>query len=249
MRKLFILFFSIFISIQTINAQDNKIYFNKRGILTTESGAYYYRVETGENEYKSYYISNGNLYFEGKINTISNDESITCTITTPEAYSYYRWYNSEYQYSSYDYNYNEGASYTELFNNNGTYTITLVAVNEFGGDSSFVNITVGNYGIVKCTGTITFYDEPEYCIISLYQNSSSEDILQNIQGSSFVESGGYFRYDYDLNVNLSTLANVDPQQTLSFRVVGKELNYYYIFTKYDSFNPSNNEFSYNCTFS
>ncbi len=72
MRKLFILFFSIFISVLAIKAQDNKVYFSKLGVSTTESQAYYYRAETEENNFKSYYTSNGNLYFEGKIKNASS---------------------------------------------------------------------------------------------------------------------------------------------------------------------------------
>lgn len=103
MKKIFLLFFSIFISIFAIKAQNNKVYFNKLGMSTTESQAYYYREKIDGNKYKSHYTSNGNLYFEGKIKSASSSNekdnvySSRCT-----------WY------------YKNGKKKTEiLFNDNG----------------------------------------------------------------------------------------------------------------------------------
>ncbi len=185
--------------------------------------------------------------FTASKDTVPIGEPVTFTVTNPEEYCYYKWTNSESEYPN-D-NYTESASsYSAAFGDNGTFTIKLLVVNESGGDSCSVDIVVGNYGIIKCTGTITFDGEPSYCIIKLYQNYS-EDIILNISPSLFTESAGYYRYNYDVDVNLSTLVNVDPQGTLSFRIVGKRVLDYYESINYTNFTPdNNNEFNYSCTF-
>lgn len=73
--KHFLLLNFIILFIGVGNAQNDKQYFNRLGELTTESNAYYYRVPQGNNLFKSFYISNDQLYFEGKITEVSNTES------------------------------------------------------------------------------------------------------------------------------------------------------------------------------
>jgi S1-C subfamily serine protease len=67
-------------------AQSDKVYFDRIGKSTSEVQAYYYRAGTDKpNEYKSYYINGGALYFEGTITKPSftdeatNTYSGTCT--------------------------------------------------------------------------------------------------------------------------------------------------------------------------
>lgn len=84
-----LLFFIITLScVAFIQAQpnQNKIYFDRLGKAVTETQAYYYRTQSdGPDEYRSYYMNGGSLYFEGKIETPSNtDENLnvysgTCT--------------------------------------------------------------------------------------------------------------------------------------------------------------------------
>ncbi len=51
-----------------------KVYFDKNGKFTTETAAYYYRVPMDNlGNYKSFYIG-GNLYFEGKIISVNNED-------------------------------------------------------------------------------------------------------------------------------------------------------------------------------
>lgn len=59
----------------TSYAQNNKEFFDRLGEKTIESNAYYYRVNEGDNFYKSYYFANDQLYFEGSIAEPSNIES------------------------------------------------------------------------------------------------------------------------------------------------------------------------------
>jgi len=68
---LFVLLFqAVFVDAQT---DKDRTYFNKAGKSTSKSLAYYYRGKTDkENQYKSYYVHGGALYFEGEISKISN---------------------------------------------------------------------------------------------------------------------------------------------------------------------------------
>lgn len=82
-RSLYLLFFSVQIIAQT---DQDKIYFDRLGKKCLENQAYYFREKTGKpDEYKSYFVNGGNLYFEGKIITPSdttenlNVYSGTCT--------------------------------------------------------------------------------------------------------------------------------------------------------------------------
>ncbi|GAB4209049.1 MAG: hypothetical protein Fur0023_21100 [Bacteroidia bacterium] len=54
-----------------------KKYFDANGKSAAEEYAYYYRIKVGENQYKAYYKSNNNLYFEGTIISCSDiDENL-----------------------------------------------------------------------------------------------------------------------------------------------------------------------------
>lgn len=86
--KKLLLFITLLSCITLSKAQtnQNKVFFDRLGKAVSESQAYYYRTQSdGTNEYKSYYINGGSLYFEGKITTPSNtDENLnvysgTCT--------------------------------------------------------------------------------------------------------------------------------------------------------------------------
>ena len=61
------IFFLLLIFSTTLSAQESKVYFDRLGNQTNEVNAYYYRVNTGVEEYKSYYNSTQTIYFEGKI--------------------------------------------------------------------------------------------------------------------------------------------------------------------------------------
>ena len=61
----------------------SKQFFNRLGKKTTESNAYYYQVKTKDGYYKSHYISNDELLFEGSITYVApiakdNKYSGTC---------------------------------------------------------------------------------------------------------------------------------------------------------------------------
>lgn len=56
-------------------AQSGKSFFNRVGESVGEAEAYYYRVSSAGNMYKSYYNSNDAVYFEGKISTTGFTES------------------------------------------------------------------------------------------------------------------------------------------------------------------------------
>src|ERR1700744_1785041 len=62
-----------------------KVYFDKSGKATDQDQSrYYYRQLVDGNNYKSFYVNGGGVYFEGKILTSHNDESLdvftgTCT--------------------------------------------------------------------------------------------------------------------------------------------------------------------------
>lgn len=65
-RNISILFSAVLL-LCTVNSQAQKSYFNRVGEQTNEDNSYYYRVAKGGQKYISYYTSNDNKYFEGKI--------------------------------------------------------------------------------------------------------------------------------------------------------------------------------------
>ncbi len=79
---LFLLLLNFFCSF-LLQAQE-KSYFDKTGKACSESAAYYYRIKSGD-AYKSYYSSEGSLYFEGKIlstNPATEDKNLYSGICT-----------------------------------------------------------------------------------------------------------------------------------------------------------------------
>lgn len=86
--KKILFFITLLFSITFSKAQSNqnKVFFDRLGKAVSESQAYYYRTQTDTpNEYRSYYINGGSVYFEGMIVTPSStDENLnvysgTCT--------------------------------------------------------------------------------------------------------------------------------------------------------------------------
>ncbi len=76
MNKFYLFFFILITSVNLIQAQSSKLYFDKSGVSSTDTLAYYYRVNINDTSYKSFYMSNGNIYFEGKISNASvSDEN------------------------------------------------------------------------------------------------------------------------------------------------------------------------------
>lgn len=76
-RLFFVILFLNSIQTQAQSNQD-KVYFDRIGKSTSVNQAYYYRVGTDKpNEFKSYYINGGGLYFEGGISKPSNTDETT----------------------------------------------------------------------------------------------------------------------------------------------------------------------------
>ncbi len=72
----FLAAFLLIMSFCTIHAQDI-IYFDKKGKVTSQEEAYYYRKKQDGNSYKSIYVNGGTTYFEGNITQASNtDENL-----------------------------------------------------------------------------------------------------------------------------------------------------------------------------
>ena len=81
----------LFTSIKLQSQSDqSKTYFDRLGKASSESQAYYYRVKTEkQNEYKSYYLNGGNIFFEGKI-LKPNETDDNANVYTESCIWYYR---------------------------------------------------------------------------------------------------------------------------------------------------------------
>ncbi|HPQ08379.1 MAG TPA: trypsin-like peptidase domain-containing protein [Bacteroidia bacterium] len=71
MKYIFSFFLVLF---SDISFSQSKQFFNKNGQSCNEANAYYYRVKENGNFYKSYYVANNNLYFQGEIINASNSD-------------------------------------------------------------------------------------------------------------------------------------------------------------------------------
>lgn len=196
MKLKFTLILAVLLSLGAI-AQSGKSYFNRVGESAGETEAYYYRVSSPGNMYKSYYNSNDAIYFEGKITTTGFTESDN--VYSGECKWYFkngnlksvRNFNSEgkedglsvFYYESGKFSkkveYSKGklktGKFTEFNENGDFYTVTY---DEF-------NNNVQDWDVYSSEKSEASFQDGSFVLKSLTDNGTSRFININSKGSNF----------------------------------------------------------------
>lgn len=164
-----IILFSFCFLFKTISAQE-KVYFDKIGNQSNAENSFYYRVNLGNNSYKSYYTSNEAIFFEGKITNADNQTEKT-NLYLGECVWYYKNGNIKYT-ATYNVNGQENGTAKEFYENGNKFREI-----EFSNGKIISNI---EYSI---EGTVFNITEERF-----YNNFNDWDLYSSKNGSAKIEN-------------------------------------------------------------
>lgn len=201
LKRYYILVVTFVLLATSFNAQNDapKLYFDKAGKNCSESVAYYYRQESDTaGYYRCFYVSNGKVYFKGKIKLADSDDD-TKNLYTGECFWYHKNGNLKQARAFNDkgleigvskYYYESGKIWKEIvFENGRVKNNTYTEFNEDGSKSDIFeddfNNNYNDWDLYVSDKSIANITDGNFELVSLSNEGTSRYINHQLESSSY----------------------------------------------------------------